>query len=126
MRVSWRGGKSWANGVLDLGRHNNGSDSFTLGRPDPSKLKAKIYTLNPSHLGFVDPQRPFLVVKEQGHTEYHADLNVDKGGRLTAVCGEIEERRFAFEVILSKKEKTTAQTETAAPTFRHRGLVLRT
>jgi len=75
-----------------------------LGRPDPSKLKAKIYTLNPSHLGFVDPQRPFLVVKEQGNTEYHTDLNLHKGGRLTAVCGEIEECRFAFEVILSKKE----------------------
>jgi 3,4-dihydroxy-2-butanone 4-phosphate synthase len=75
-----------------------------LGRPDPSKLKAKIYTFDPSHLGFVDPQRPFLVLKEQGHTEHHADLNRDKGGRLTAVCGEIKERRFAFEVILSKKE----------------------
>jgi hypothetical protein len=82
--------------------------------------------LDPSHLGFVDPQRPFLVVKEQGQTEHHADLHLDKGCRLTAVCGEIEDRRFAFEVILSKKEEPTAQAETAAPTFRHRGLMVRT
>ena len=104
MRAAGEGGKSRASGVLDLGRHNNGSDSFTLGRPDPCKLKAETCALDPSHLGFVDPKGPFLIVKEQGQTEYHTDLNLDKGRRLTAVCGEIKHRRFAFEVILSKKE----------------------
>jgi hypothetical protein len=45
-----------------------------------------------------------LVVKEQGQAERHANLYLGQGGRLTAVRGEIKDRRLALEVILSKKE----------------------
>jgi len=93
-----------ASGFLELGFHNDGSDSFTLGRPDPRKLETEIFAFDPSHQGFVDAQRPLLVVKEQGQAEHHANLHLGKGRRLTAVRGEIANRRLAFEVILSKKE----------------------
>jgi hypothetical protein len=75
-----------------------------LGRPDPRKLETKICAFNPSHQGFVDAQRPLLVVKEQGQAKHHANPNLGKGRRLTAVRGEIQDRRLALEVILSKKE----------------------
>ena len=52
--------------LLQLGIHNNGSDSFTLGRSDPCKLEAEHSAVDPPHQGFVDAQRPFLVVKKQG------------------------------------------------------------
>jgi hypothetical protein len=96
--------KILASSFLELGFHNDGSDSFTLGRPDPSKLETEIFAFDPSHQGFVDAQRPLLVVKEQGQAEHHANLHQGKGGRLTAVRGEIADRRLTLEVILSKKE----------------------
>jgi hypothetical protein len=96
-----------------------------LGQPDPRKLETEICAFNPPHQGFVDAQRPLLVVKEQGQAEYHANLHLDKGRRLTAVRGEIEDRPLALKVILSKKEQTATQAQTAAPTFRHRGFVVR-
>jgi hypothetical protein len=43
-------------------------------------------------------------VKEQGQAEHHANPHLSKGRRLTAVRGEIQDRRLALEVILSKKE----------------------
>ena len=109
--MRWREGetvgaerKVWASGSSELGFHNNGSYSLSLGRPDPSKLKTEVCAFDPPHQGFVDAQRPFLVVKEQRQAEHHADLHLGKGRRLTAVRGEIEDRCLAFEVILSKKE----------------------
>jgi len=75
-----------------------------LGRPDPRKLETEIRTFDPPHQGFVDTQRPFLVVKEQGQAKHHTDLHLGKGRRLAAVRGEIKDRCLALEVILSKKE----------------------
>ena len=34
---------------LELGRHDHSSNSFTLGRPDPRKLKTEICAFDPSH-----------------------------------------------------------------------------
>ena len=96
--------KVLASGFLELGFHNNGSYSFSLGRPDPRKLETEIFALDPSHQGFVDAYRPILVVQEQGQAEHHADLHLGKGRRLTPSRGEIKDRRLALEVILSKKE----------------------
>jgi hypothetical protein len=75
-----------------------------LGQPDPRKLETEICALNPPHQGFIDTQRPLLVVKEQGQAEHHANPHLGKGRRLTAVRGEIQDRRLTLEVILSKKE----------------------
>ena len=107
----WREGETFgaerkvcASGLLELGFHNNGSYSFSLGRPDPRKLETEICALDPPHQGFVDTHRPCLVVKKQGQAEHHADLHLGKGRRLTPSRGEIEDRRLALEVILSKKE----------------------
>ena len=77
--------KTWVSGFLELGLHNHGSDSFSLGRPDPRKLETETLRLYPPHQGFVDTQRPLLVVKEQGQAEHHADLHLGKGRCLTAV-----------------------------------------
>jgi acyl-CoA thioesterase FadM len=66
-----------------------------------------------------------LVVKEQGQAEHHAHLHLDQRLRVTAVCGEIEDRRLALEVIFSKKEETATQAETATPTIRHHGFVVK-
>ena len=52
--------------LLEIGLHDDGSDSFTLGRSDPCKLEAEHSAVDPPHQGFVDAQRPFLVVKKQG------------------------------------------------------------
>ena len=101
---NWSRRKIWASGFLELGFHNNGSYSLSLGRPDPRKLETERCAFDPPHQGFVDAQRPFLVVKEQGQAERRADLYLGKGRRLTPSCGEIEDRRLALEVILSKKE----------------------
>ena len=89
---------------LELRLHNDGAYSFSLGRPDPCQLETEMLSVDPSHHGFVDTQRPVLVMKKQGEAEHHADLYLGKRCRLTAVCGEIEDRRLALEVILSKKE----------------------
>jgi len=89
---------------LELRFHNDGSYSFSLGRPDPCQLETERLSVDPSHEGFVDTQRPVLVLKKQGQAEQHADLYLGKRFRLTAVCGLIEDRRLALEVILSKKE----------------------
>jgi hypothetical protein len=48
-----------------------------LGRPDPRKLKTEICTFDPPHEGFVDAQRPFLIVKEQSQAERHPGLHLD-------------------------------------------------
>jgi hypothetical protein len=101
---SWSGRKVWASGFLELGFHNNGSHSFSLGRPDPRKLETEICAFDPPHQGFVDAHWPLLVVKEQGQAERRADLHLGKGRRLTPVRGEIEDRCLPLEVILSKKE----------------------
>ena len=109
--MRWREGetvgaerKVWASGFLEFGFHNNGSYSFSLSRPDPRKLETEVRAFDPPHQGFVDAHRPFLVMKEQGQAEHHADLRLGKGRRLTPSRGEIEDRRLALEVILSKKE----------------------
>jgi hypothetical protein len=52
--------------LLEIGLHNDGSNSFTLSRSDPGKLEAKHSAADPPHQRFVDAQRPFLVVKKQG------------------------------------------------------------
>jgi hypothetical protein len=75
-----------------------------LGRPNLCKFETERWALDPPHQGFVDAERPFLVLKEQGQAERRADLYLAQGRRLTSSCGEIENRRLAFEVILSKKE----------------------
>jgi hypothetical protein len=75
-----------------------------LGRPNLCKLKTERWALDPPNQGFVDTQWPFLVLKEQGQAERLADLHLAQGRRLTSSCGKIEDRRLAFEVILSKKE----------------------
>ena len=109
--MQWRAGeivgaerKVWASGFLELGLHNNGSYSLSLGRPDLCELETKIFGFDPPHQGFVDAHWPFLVVKEQGQAEHHADLHLSKGRHLTPSRGEIKDRRLALEVILSKKE----------------------
>ncbi len=51
-------------GFSELGFHNNGSDSFTLGRPDPCKLETEIFASHPPHQGLVNAQRPLLIVKK--------------------------------------------------------------
>jgi hypothetical protein len=66
-----------------------------------------------------------LILKEQRQAEHHADLHLGEGRCLTPSRREIEDRRLPFEVVLSKKEETAPQVETAAPTFRHRGLVIK-
>ena len=97
--------KKWfSRSLLERGFHNNGSNLFSLGRPDPRKLETERCASDPPHQGFVDAQRPSLIVKEQGQTEHHAGLHLGKGRRLTAVRGEIEDPRLALEVILSNKE----------------------
>ncbi|MEP6959613.1 MAG: hypothetical protein ABI980_12865 [Nitrospirota bacterium] len=98
------GVEGWGNGFLELGFHNQGSYSLSLGRPDPRKFQTERCAIDPPHQGFVDAQRPFLVVKEQGQAERHADLHLGQGRRLAPSRGEIEERRLTLEVILSKKE----------------------
>ena len=90
--------------LLELGLHNDGPDSFTLGRPDPCKLETELFAVHPPHQGFVDAQRPLLVEKKQRQAEHHAGLNLGKRCCPTAVCREIENCRFTLEVILSKKE----------------------
>jgi len=90
--------------LLELGLHNDGQDSFTLGRPEPCKLDTEMFTVHPPYQGFVDSQRLLLVVEKQGEAKHHADLYLCKGCCLTAACGEIQNRRFALEVALSKKE----------------------
>ena len=63
--AQWREGKTVdAGGFLEFGFHNNRSDSFTLGSPDPCKLETEILASHPPHQGLVDAQRPLLVVKE--------------------------------------------------------------
>lgn len=52
--------------LLEIGLHNDGSNSFTLGRSDPCKLEAERGAADPPHQRFVDAQRPFLVMKKQG------------------------------------------------------------
>ncbi len=84
-----------------------------------------MFAVHPPHQGFVDAQRPLLVEKKQRQAEHHAGLNLGKGCCLTAVCREIENCRFTFEVILSEKEQPTTQSKTAAPTFRHRSFAVR-
>jgi hypothetical protein len=75
-----------------------------LGRPNLCKLKTERWSCDPPHQGFVDTQWPFLVLKEQGQAERHADLHLGKGRHLTPSSGEIKDCRFPLEVVLSKKE----------------------
>jgi hypothetical protein len=96
-----------------------------LGRPDPCKLETEILAVHPPHQGFIDAQRPLLVEKKQRQAEHHAGLNLGKGCSLTAVCREIENRRFTLEVILSKKEQPAIELKTAASTFRRRSFAVR-
>lgn len=118
--------KVLARGFLDLGFHNDGSDSLSLGRPDFCELQTKTITVHPPHYGPINAHRPLLVLKKQGQAERRADLHLGNGRRLTPSGGEIEDRRFPFEVVLSKKEETAPQAETAAPAFRHRSFGVRT
>jgi hypothetical protein len=92
--------------LLEIGLYNDGSHSFSLSRPDSRKLETEILSVDPSHQGFIDTQRPILVMKKQGQVEHPADLYLGKRCRLTAVSGEIEDRRLALEVIISEKEQT--------------------
>jgi hypothetical protein len=103
-QLDWSGRKIWVSGFLELGFHNNGSYSLSLGRPDLCELETETVTIHPPHHGPTNTHWPLLVVKEQGQAERRADLHRGKGRRLTAVCREIEDRRLALEVILSKKE----------------------
>ena len=119
-RKIWRG-RGW----LELGFHNDGSYSLSLGRPDICELETETITLHPPHHGPIDAHWPLLVLKEQGQAERHTDLHPGKGRRLTPSCGEIEDCRLPFEVILSKKEETATQVEATAPAFRRLGLVVR-
>jgi hypothetical protein len=96
-----------------------------LGRPDPRKFQTERCAIDPPNQGFVDAQRPFLVLKEQGQAEPHANLHRCQGRCLTASRGEIEDCRLTLEVIIAKKEKTAIQPEAAAPTFGHCRLVVR-
>jgi hypothetical protein len=102
--VVWSGRKVWAWGFLELGFHNNGSDSFSLGRPDLCELETETVTIHPPHQGPINAHRPLLVLKEQGQAERHADLHLGKGRHLTPSSGEIKDCRFPLEVVLSKKE----------------------
>ncbi len=52
--------------LSEIALHNDGSNSFTLGRSDPCKLEAERCAADPPYQGFVDAQRPLLVVKKQG------------------------------------------------------------
>ena len=63
---SWSGRKVWTSGFLELGFHNNGSDSFSLGRPDLCELETETVTIHPPHHGPINTHWPLLVVKEQG------------------------------------------------------------
>ena len=111
--------------LLEFGFHNQGTDSLSLGRSDFCKFETEGCTLYPPDQGFIDAYRPFLVLKEQGQANGHANLYLGQGCRLTASCGEIEDRRFPFKVIFAKKEETATQIKTAAPTFRHLGFGFR-
>ena len=109
--MRWRAGeivgaerKVWASGFLELGLHNNGSYSLSLGRPDLCELEAEICAFHPPYHGPINTHWPLLVVKEQGQAERRADLHLGKGRRLTPSRGNIKDRRLALEVILSKKE----------------------
>jgi hypothetical protein len=95
-----------------------------LGEPNPCKLETEICAFDPPNQCFVDAQRPSLIVKKQGKTEHHTDLHRYQRRRLTTVRRKIKNRRLAFEILLSKKEETATQAETAAPTFHRRGLVV--
>lgn len=114
-----------ASGFLELGLHNNGSYSLSLGRPDLCELKTETSILHPPHHGSIDAHGPLLVLKEQGQAERHTDLHPGNGRRLTPSCGKIEYCRLPFEVILSKKEETATQAEATAPAFRRCGLGVR-
>ena len=121
----WSRETARARGLLELGFHNQGSDAFSLGRSDFCKFETEGCTPNPPDQGFVDAHGPFLVLKEQGQANSHADLYLGQGCCLTASCGEIEDRRLPFKVIFAKKEETATEVKTAAPTFRHRGFGFR-
>jgi hypothetical protein len=100
---NWKGRKVRARGFLELGFHNNGSYSLSLGRPDLCELKAEICAFHPPYHGPINTHWPLLVVQKQGQAEHHAGLHLDKGSRLTPSRREIEDCRLALEVILSKK-----------------------
>ena len=66
-RGDWVGqGKSQTSGRLEFGLHNDVSYPLSLGWPDPRKFQTKTFAFDPPYQGFVDAQRPFLVMKEQG------------------------------------------------------------
>jgi len=121
----WSRGTAWVSDLLELGFHNHGSDAFSLGRSDFCEFETEGCTLYPPDQGFVDAHGPFLVLKEQGQANGHADLYLGQGCRLTASCREIEDRRLPFKVIFAKKEETTIEVEPAAPPFRHLGFGFR-
>jgi hypothetical protein len=75
-----------------------------LGCPNLYEFETETITTHPPHHGGINTHWPFLVVKEQGQAERRADLYLGKGCRLTPSRGKIEDRRFPFEFILSKKE----------------------
>jgi hypothetical protein len=52
--------------ILQLGFHDDGSYSLSLGRPDLCELETETIASHPPHHGPVNTHWPLLVVKKQG------------------------------------------------------------
>jgi len=57
---------TWASCLLELGFHDQGTDTLSLGRSNFCKFETEGRTIYPPDQGFIDAHRPFLILQEQG------------------------------------------------------------